>query len=218
MVEGRKMNDSAESQHILHNFRPPWDEGPRKAIAKLVESGRLKPGRLIDLGCGAARNAIYLATHGFDVTGVDRDPALVALARKKAMAARVAAKFVVDDVTNLQNVSGPFDVLVDYSTLDDLTAEERNRYVQNVLPLTQPGTQFVIYCLEWALSWWEKLTLRALSPFGLGQLILEPGEVMRLFGEHFHIHKVAGETQKHDYPRGYAVYLMTRKATLTAAD
>jgi len=148
---------------------------------------------------------------------VDRDPALVALARKKAMAARVAAKFVVDDVTNLQNVSGPFDVLVDYSTLDDLTPEERDRYVQNVLPLTQPGTQFVIYCLEWALSWWEKLTLRALSPFGLGQLILEPGEVMRLFNEQFpHPQGCRGDPEAR-LPARYAVYLMTRKASLTAA-
>ncbi len=211
-------NTSVENQHILHTFRPPWDEGPRKAFARLVESGRLKPGRLIELGSGAARNAIYLATHGFDVTGVERDPALVSLARKKAMAARVAAKFVVDDITNIQNVTGPFDVLVDYSTLDDLTPEERDRYVQSVLALTQPGSQFVLYCLEWALSWWERLTLRVLSHFGFGQLTLEPGEVMRRFGEHFHIHKVAGETQKHDYPRGYAVYLMTRKASLSAAD
>ena len=201
----------------MHNFRPPWDEGPRKAFATLVESGRLKPGRLIELGSGAARNAIFLATHGFDVTGVDRDPALVALARKKVMTARVAAKFVVDDITNLQNVTGPFDVLVDYSTFDDLTPEARDRYVQNVLPLTQPGSQFVLYCLEWALSWWEKFTLRLLTRFGFGQLTLEPGEVKRRFGEHFYIHKVAGETQKHDYPRGYAVYLMTRKATLSAS-
>jgi len=209
-------NKNAENHPFMHNFRPPWDEGPRKAFSALVENGRLKPGRLIELGSGAARNAIFLAMHGFDVTGVDRDPALVALARKKVMAARVAAKFVVDDITNLQNVTGPFDVLVDYSTFDDLTPEARDRYLQNVLPLTHPGSQFVLYCLEWTLSWWEKLTLQVLTRFGFGQLTLEPGEVKRRFGEHFHIHKVAGETQKHNYPRGYAVYLMTRKATLSA--
>jgi len=201
----------------LRDIRPPWDEGPRKALAQLVESGRLKPGRAVELGSGTARNAIYLAKNGFDVTGVERDAGLVALARKKAMAARVLAHFVVDDLTNLKNVTGPFDVLVDYSTLDDMTDEERDRYVQNVLPLTHPGSQFVLYCLEWTLSWWEKLTLRLLSRFGIGQLTLEPGEVKRRFGEHFHIYKVAGETQKHDYPRGYAVYLMTRKASLNAS-
>jgi len=202
----------------LHAFRHPWDEGPRKALIKLVESGRLKPGRLLELGSGAARNAIYMAKHGFEVTGVDSNAALVALARKKAMVERVIAKFVVDDLTNLQNITGSFDVLMDYSTLDDMTPAERDRYVQNVLPLTHPGSQFVLYCLEWTLTWWEKLTLRMLSRFGFGQLTLEPGEVKARFGEHFYIHKVAGETKKHDYPRGYALYLMTRKASLNAVD
>lgn len=202
----------------IQDFRPPWDAKPRQAFAQLVESGRLKPGRLIELGSGAARNAIFLARHGFDVTGVESNPTLVELARKKAMAERVAARFVVDDLTNLQKVSGPFDVLVDYSTLDDLPLEQRDRYVQNVLPLTRPGSQFVLYCLEWTLSWWEKLTLKLLSRFGFGPLTLEPGEVKRRFGEYFHIHKVAGETQPHEYPRGYAIYLMTRKAALSAAE
>jgi cyclopropane fatty-acyl-phospholipid synthase-like methyltransferase len=202
----------------IQNIRAPWDEAPRKALAKLVESGRLKPGRALELGSGAARNAIYLAKHGFEVTGVEVNAALVALARRKAMAARVIAHFIVDDLTDLKKVNGPFDVLVDYSTLDDMEPEQRDRYVQNVLPLTHPGSQFVLYCLEWTLSWWERLTLRFLSRFGYGQLTLEPGEVKRRFGEHFHIHKVAGETQEHHYPRGYAVYLMTRKATLNAME
>jgi cyclopropane fatty-acyl-phospholipid synthase-like methyltransferase len=197
----------------LQNFRTPWDEGPRKALMKLVETGRLQPGRALDLGSGAARNALFLAKHGFDVTGVDCSAELVELARKSALAARLAVKFVVDDLTNLQKISGPFDVLVDYSTLDDLHPEQRDRYVENVVPLTRPGSQFVLYCLEWTLSWWEKLTLQALSRFGFGQLTLEPGEVKRRFGEYFHIQKVAGETKEHDYPRGYAVYLMTRKSS-----
>jgi 2-polyprenyl-3-methyl-5-hydroxy-6-metoxy-1,4-benzoquinol methylase len=110
----------------LQDFRTPWDEGPRKALMKLVETGRLKPGRALDLGSGAARNALFLAKHGFDVTGVDCSAELVELARKSALAARLAVKFVVDDLTNLQKISGPFDVLVDYSTLDDLHPEQRD--------------------------------------------------------------------------------------------
>ena len=55
----------------LQEYRPPWDAGPRQALVNLVESGRLKPGRLIELGSGAARNAIYFAKKGFEVTGVD---------------------------------------------------------------------------------------------------------------------------------------------------
>ena len=31
---------------------PPWVGGPRSELVELVESGRLMPGRALDLGCG----------------------------------------------------------------------------------------------------------------------------------------------------------------------
>ena len=41
----------------------------------LVETAqKLKPGRALDLACGAGRNAIWLAEHGWQVTAVDRSP------------------------------------------------------------------------------------------------------------------------------------------------
>lgn len=195
-------------------FRTPWDEGPRKAFHDLVTSGRLKPGRAIELGSGNGRNSIFLAKHGFEVTAVDNNTASIEVARRKALVARVAVNFVHDNLTNLKKVGGLFDLLVDYSTLDDMTCEERDSYVRNILPLTRPGSQFVLYCLEWTLVWWEKLTLKLLSRYGFGQLTVEPGEVKRLFGEHFYINLVAGESKEYGYPRNYAVYLMIRKPDL----
>ncbi len=41
-----------------------YDIGPREEQVRLVESGRLDPCRVIDLGSGTANNAIYLAQHG----------------------------------------------------------------------------------------------------------------------------------------------------------
>jgi SAM-dependent methyltransferase len=38
---------------------------------------KLKPGRALDLGCGTGRNAIWLAEHGWHVTGVDRSPVTI---------------------------------------------------------------------------------------------------------------------------------------------
>jgi cyclopropane fatty-acyl-phospholipid synthase-like methyltransferase len=198
-----------------YEFHTPWDEGPRKAFNDLVTSGRLKPGHAIELGSGTGRNAIFMAKHGFEVTAIDCNIATLALARRRAMLAHVAVKFVQDNITSLQNISGVFDVLVDYSTLDDLSCEERDEYVRNILQLTRSGSQFFLYCLEWTLSWWEKFTLRLLSRYGFGQLTLEPGEVTRLFGQHFYINQIAGETKEYGYPRKYAVYLMVRKPVLS---
>jgi tellurite methyltransferase len=51
--------------------------------------GRIRPGmRVLDAGCGGGRNLVYLLREGFDVYGVDEDPA--AIARVRQLAARLA--------------------------------------------------------------------------------------------------------------------------------
>ena len=44
----------------------------------LVETAqKLAPGRALDLACGAGRNAVWLAEHGWKVTAVDRSPVTI---------------------------------------------------------------------------------------------------------------------------------------------
>lgn len=111
-------------------------------------------------------------------------------------------RFVVDDLTDLQAVEGPFDLLVDYGALDDLRAEDRDLYVRNVLPLTHPDSRYLLWCFEWPTRWWERLVLA---------MALEPGEVERRFGGLFQIERIAGQANPSGWPRAFAAYLMTRK-------
>lgn len=187
---------------LYGRFRAPWDVGPRRELVELVESGRLKPCKAIDLGSGTASNCIFLAQHGFEVTGVDFAQAAIELGRRRAAEARVNVNFMRDDLTNLQNVRGPFDLLVDYGTLDDLKPAQRDRYLENVLPLTQPGSQFLLFAFEWAPRWYER-------PY-FSSMALEPGEAERCFGPAFAIERYAAENGLPGLPHGWAVYLMTR--------
>lgn len=41
--------------------KPPWVGDARPELVELVNTGRLQPGRAIDLGCGEGENAIFLA-------------------------------------------------------------------------------------------------------------------------------------------------------------
>src|SRR5215468_2812785 len=121
--------------HLGYRFaRMPWEIGPRTELVDLVRSGQLRPGRAVDLGCGTGANAVFLAQHGFRVTGVDFSGRAVAKAERAATAAGVKVEFVIDDLTDLRHCCGPFDLLVDYGTLDDLTPSRRDRYLANVLP------------------------------------------------------------------------------------
>lgn len=184
-------------------FRAPWDIGARKELVALVEGGRIRPGRAIDLGCGAGANAIYLAERGFDVTGVDYAAAAIDKARARAHAANTPVNFAVDDLTNLRRVSGAFDFLLDYGTLDDLDLPQRDAYLRSLLPLTRPGSQFLLWGFEYPVRWWERF-----MPFYDGPFYA--GEVVQRFGPYFEIERIAGEIDFSRWPSGYAAYLMTR--------
>ncbi|MCX5685642.1 MAG: DUF6398 domain-containing protein [Planctomycetota bacterium] len=76
----------------------PWNiELPPKALTELIESGQVHPCKTIDLGCGAGNYAIYLASLGFDVTGVDISPSAIALAEANAKQKGVSCRFLVVD-------------------------------------------------------------------------------------------------------------------------
>jgi SAM-dependent methyltransferase len=190
-----------------YSFVPiPYDVGPREELVNLVESGRIKPCRAIDLGCGTASNVIFLAQHGFEVTGVDFSPAAVELGRKRAREAGVDVAFIEDNLTNLQHVSGTFDLLVDYGTLDDLPASQRSLYVKNVLPLTHKDSLFLLYCFEWKARWWERMLSF------MGSMAMEPGETESRFADSFEIERIAGGGTGSRFMPGTATYLMTRRS------
>lgn len=173
----------------------PWDiGGPRPELVRLVKSGKLKPCRAIDLGCGTGENVIYLAQQDFDVIGADISSRAIAKARRKAQAARVSPTFITGDVTNLTGVEGPFDLVVDSGCLHSLfSSTAREGYVQTLLRLTRPNSRYFLYCFVWR------------HPFTPG---VKPGEVERRFGREFDI-----EDLKPLPPRLAidAVYLMRRK-------
>lgn len=186
----------------------PWVGPARTELVELVESGRLRPGRALDLGCGEGDNAIFLARHGFDTTAVDFAPAALERARCKAEEAGAVVRFVEDDLTRMGRVEGPFDVLVDYGSFDDLGARDREAYLRAVVPLLPAGGLFLLWCFEWVPSRWEKVAVAAL-PFG--EVALLPGEVERRFGAQFEIDRLAGASGLKGWPHGWAAYLMTMR-------
>src|SRR5438445_11920373 len=63
---------------------PPHDsdEAPTPLLVQTAE--RLPAGKALDLACGAGRNALWLAEHGWSVTAVDGAPAAIEILRDRA--------------------------------------------------------------------------------------------------------------------------------------
>ena len=198
---------------LLYRIGAPWDGPPRPELVALVESGvltpaRLAPGRAIDLGCGTGSNLRYLARHGFEGTGVDFSPVALGIARKQATASGTHAsiRFVEGDLTagKIPGVEGPFDLLVDYGTLDDLDHVGRRAMAGLVVNLARPGAAFLFWCF-----WGRRSDLPRMSLTGPSRMIpfIEPGEETALFGDTFVIERLATPDQS----THTACFLMTRR-------
>ncbi len=75
-----------------------WSEGPNQLVADLVTP--LAAGRAVDLASGEGRNAIWLATRGWQVTAVDFSSVGIEKARRRAAEQEVDITWIVADLTS----------------------------------------------------------------------------------------------------------------------
>ena len=187
---------------LFYLRQPPWDYGkPQKWLVALVEKGRLKSCKTIDLGCGQGNDSIYLTKKGFDVIGVDFSTRAIKKAKQRARNADLNIKFMVDDVTNLRNVSGKFQLVVDNGCLHTIIGKKaRDNYVKTVLNITKPGSHYFLRCFI-------KDPERRINPI-TSLFRLSITEVEQRFGNHFEIDEI-----RKPFP-GMVVHilLMTRKS------
>jgi SAM-dependent methyltransferase len=120
---------------------------PDNRLVELVEGpDRLEPGRALDLGCGAGRNTVYLACHGWDVTGIDFTGPAIEAARSKAVGDAAKARFIQGDVTQLADLGlgDGYTLLVDSGCYYGLPVEQRDAYATGVSHVAAPNALLVM--------------------------------------------------------------------------
>lgn len=74
-----------------------WSGNPNESLVAAVDS--LTPGRVLDVGCGEGADAIWLAEHGWDATGIDLSKTAVDRAAEAAAEKGATASFEVADIS-----------------------------------------------------------------------------------------------------------------------
>ena len=127
--------------------RPPWDTPPPDELRHAIEGpDALSPGHALDVGCGTGTNAIYLARHGWQVTGVDFSSAAIDKARDKA-AGVSGPQFMRGDATRLSElpIPRPVDLVLDMGTFHTLSDEGKAEYVRELAAVMTPGTPLMMW-------------------------------------------------------------------------
>ena len=141
------------SKHLLFQLMyrlgfTPWDEHPlATSLQDLIEGDdALPPGAALDIGCGTGDSSIYLAQHGWRVTGVDFVPKALHKARAKAAAKQVAVDFVHADATRLRadGIGADFTLIIDNGCLHGMSDDDRDAYVREVTAVAGPGARLLI--------------------------------------------------------------------------
>jgi SAM-dependent methyltransferase len=112
-----------------------WKADPNRFLVEELQA--LAPGRALDVACGEGRNAVWLASKGWHVTGVDFSRAGLAKAQRLATGRGVEVAWVEADVVEWQPPSASFDVVVVLYL--HLPAEQRRQALARAAAALAPG-------------------------------------------------------------------------------
>ncbi|MER5202833.1 class I SAM-dependent methyltransferase [Streptomyces sp. NPDC002825] len=118
---------------------------PDENLVSYVERGLIPAGgKVLDLGCGPGRNALYLAAAGFDVTAVDLSPTAIAWAEERARdTGAEGLRFVRGDAFTAA-LDGPYDLVYDSGCFHHLPPHRRVSYLALLDRALAPGGHFAL--------------------------------------------------------------------------
>jgi SAM-dependent methyltransferase len=144
----------------LQQSASPWDaaemvagfarSSPNPVLMEFAaaEIGRVARRRVLDIGCGAARNAVPLARQGWDVVGVDRSWPMIAAAAERARAEGVADRLAVAQATMDALPVGPdsVDLLIAHGAWNlASSAAEFRAAVRDAARVAAPGAALFVF-------------------------------------------------------------------------
>ena len=123
---------------------PPWETGvPAAALIRVLDEGIVRPGTVLELGCGTGADAIYLAQRGFEVTAVDISAMAIERARVRAEREGALARFVQADVLQFAATAGQFDLVYDAGFYHHIRRVNLAGFLDLLWRVTRPGSFYL---------------------------------------------------------------------------
>ena len=119
-----------ESAKTFNNGKPSWD------VVEVLEN-HIHKGKVLDLGCGDGRNALYAAELGFDVTAVDISEAGISKLNTIANRQGLKVNAIIQDMREFSSRE-LFDVVISHGCLHLIYRDEWLNVLDNIKMMTKP--------------------------------------------------------------------------------
>ncbi len=130
----------------IYAGQPRWEIGrPQKAILDVADQ---ITGSLLDVGCGTGENALFFASRGHKVTGIDFLAEPINLAKQKAVQRGLTPTFLVMNALALKELPEAFDNVIDSGLFHVFSDEDRRRYVEGLAAVVKPGGRLSLLCFS----------------------------------------------------------------------
>jgi SAM-dependent methyltransferase len=130
----------------IYAGQPPWDIG--KPQGPFIEVADRINGSVLDAGCGTGDTALFLASRGNQVTGIDFLEEPIRRAKLKATERALNVTFLVKDAMTLKDWSERFDAVIDGSLFHVFSDEDRKKYVEGLAEVLERGGRLFLMCFR----------------------------------------------------------------------
>jgi len=127
----------------------PWDIDRAQPEIVALEDAGVFGRRVLDVGCGTGQTALFLASRGHDVVGVDAVPDAIRVARERAKTQGLDVRFEAADVLDvLPDFEAAFDAVTDVGFFHALTDEQRTDFARKLAHALVPGGVYAMLCFS----------------------------------------------------------------------
>ena len=127
--------------------RIPWNsDKPDQELIELIDSKKIIPGYVFDVGCGTGTDAIYLASKGANVTGIDISHEAIRIAEDKAEKAAVKVTFMAGDFLDTEFENERFDFVNDRGFFHIISPSRREEFAAKVSRILESQGFYYLRC------------------------------------------------------------------------
>lgn len=125
---------------------PFFENKPDENLVAYYNSSLMDSGRVLELGSGPGRNAIYFAEQNCEVDAIDLSLTSIQWAKERAIERQVDIHFIHENLFDVKLEPHTYDIVYDSGCFHHIAPHRRNNYKELIWNALKPGGLFAITC------------------------------------------------------------------------